>query len=153
MLAGLVIFCFVQDDGGQVHRVAGYVAAGLVVTRLAWGTFAKGQGSLAVLKPSLTETLAYLRARAPRCVGHDPLGLWMVWLIWLLVSLLGLTGWMSRLDPFWGDERLHEIHAWLADALLIAVGLHLLGVALMSWWWGENLPAAMVTGRKRDPAA
>ena len=36
MLAGLVIFCFIQDDGGQVHRTAGYVAAGVVVTRLLW---------------------------------------------------------------------------------------------------------------------
>lgn len=149
MLAALVIFCSIQDDGGQVHRAAGYAAAGLVVTRLLWGVLAKGHGSLAALKPSASATLAYVRARAPRCIGHDPLGLWMVWLLWSLVLLLGLTGWMSRLDTFWGDERLQDIHAWLADALLAAVALHLFGVGVMSWRWRENLSATMVTGRKR----
>lgn len=149
MLAALVIFCSIQDDGGQVHRAAGYAAAGVVVTRLLWAVLAKGHGSLAALKPSATATLAYVRARAPRCIGHDPLGLWMVWLLWSLVLLLGLTGWMSRLDTFWGDERLQDIHAWLADALLAAVALHLLGVGVMSWRWRENLSASMMTGRKR----
>jgi len=73
-----------------------------------------------------------------------------VWLLWLLVLLLALTGWMSHLDAFWGDERVQHVHAWLADALLAAVVLHLLGVGVMSWRWRENLPATMLTGRKRD---
>jgi cytochrome b len=30
------------------------------------------------------------------------------------------------------------------------VVLHLLGVAVMSWRWRENLPLAMVSGRKCD---
>ena len=73
----------------------------------------------------------------------------MVWLLWLLVLLLGVTGWMSRLDAFWGDDRLHDIHAWLADALLIAVAVHLTGIVAMSWRWRENLVGAMFSGRKR----
>jgi cytochrome b len=150
LLAGLVIFCTFQDGGGRVHRLAGYAAAGVVVARLLWAALARGHGSLAALKPSVTATIAFVRARAPRCIGHDPLGLWMVWLLWSLVLLLALTGWMSRLDAFWGDERLQDVHAWLADALLAAVVLHLLGVGVMSWRWRENLPATMVTGRKRD---
>ena len=150
LLAGLVVFCTLQDDGGRVHRLAGYAAAGVVVTRLLWAALARGHGSLSALKPSVSATIAFVRARAPRHIGHDPLGLWMVWLLWLLVVLLALTGWMSRLDAFWGDERLQDIHAWLADALLAAAALHLLGVGVMSWRWRENLPATMVTGRKRD---
>jgi cytochrome b len=77
----------------------------------------------------------------------------MVWLLWTLVLMLGLTGWMSRLDAFWGDERVHSLHAFLADLLLVAVALHLAGVATMSWLWKENLAAAMVTGFKRHTAA
>lgn len=82
-------------------------------------------------------------------MGHDPLGLWMVWLLWSLVALLGLTGWMSHLDAFWGDERAQAIHAWLANALMVAAIVHVLAVGVMSWRWRENLPATMVTGRKR----
>jgi cytochrome b len=75
----------------------------------------------------------------------------MVWLLWSLVLLLGLTGWMTRLDAFWGNETLHEVHAWLAHALVAAVAVHLAGVAAMSWRWRENLVRAMITGRKRAP--
>jgi hypothetical protein len=69
----------------------------------------------------------------------------MVWLLWSLVLLLGLTGWMSRLDAFWGDDGIRVVHAWLADALLIAIAVHLSGIVAMSWRWRENLVAAMLS--------
>jgi len=150
LLAGLVVFDLVRDDGGWLHRSVGYVAVGVVFMRFLWSALVPGHGSFAALRPSMRTTLAYLRGHAPRQMGHDPLGLWMVWLLWSLVLLLGLTGWMSRLDAFWGDERVQDLHAWLADAMLVAVALHLAGVAAMSWHWRENLPASMITGDKRD---
>nr|HET7860095.1 cytochrome b/b6 domain-containing protein [Caldimonas sp.] len=148
-LAALVVFDFVVDDGGPLHRGIGYVAAGVVALRLLHAAWARGEESLRALKPSFARTLAYLRRGTPRTIGHDPLGVWMVWLLWTLVLLLGVTGWMTRLDAFWGDDRLHAVHAVLADALLVAAVLHVAGVAAMSWRWRENLPAAMVTGEKR----
>ena len=149
-LAGLVLFDAVVDDGGPVHRTIGYVAVAVVLARWLWAAVARGESRWTALRPSLAAAREYVRAGAPRTIGHDPLGLWMVWLLWTLVLLLGVTGWMSRLDAFWGDDRVHAVHAWLADALLVAVALHLAGVAVMSWRWRENLPVAMVTGRKRD---
>jgi cytochrome b len=149
LLAALVVFDLFHDDGGWLHRVVGYGAAGVVAARLLWGAFAGGSAGLAALRPSLAGTVAYLRGGAQRTSGHDPLGLWMVWLLWLLVLLLGVTGWISRLDAFWGDDGIRDIHSALAQALLIAVAVHLAGVALMGWRWRENLVAAMLTGRKR----
>jgi cytochrome b len=154
-LAALVAFDLVRDDGDFVHRVAGYVAAGVVGARLLWALLSAGNARLSELRPSLRATLAYLRGlfrgRPQRHAGHDPLGLWMVWLLWLLVLLLGLTGWMSRWDAFWGDERLQAVHAWLADALLVAAAVHVLAVVVMSWAWKENLPRTMITGFQRSP--
>src|SRR5690242_19576476 len=99
-LAALIAFDWWRDDGDYIHRVAGYVAVGIVVARLAWGVLSSGTASVGHMKPSFAGTLAYLRVLRqgppPRSAGHDPLGLWMVWLLWLLVLLLGLTGWMSR---------------------------------------------------------
>jgi cytochrome b len=158
-LAAIVAFELWRDDGGYLHRVIGYVAVGIVAFRLAWAGVPRGDGGLGDLRPCLATTRTYLRllvqGRPPRSAGHDPLGLWMVWLLWLLVLLLGLTGWMTRLDMFWGDDRVQAIHGWLADALLIAVCVHLASVLAMSLLWKENLPAAMLTGRKRpvEPAA
>jgi cytochrome b len=148
-LAALVAFNLLRDDGDLVHRVVGYAAVGVVLARLTWAWLREPTQ----LRLSPSATLAYLRelvrGRAPRSAGHNPLGLWMVWLLWTLVLLLGLTGWMSRWDMFWGDERLHDLHAWLADALMVAVIVHLIGVSAMSWLWKENLPASMITGGRR----
>jgi cytochrome b len=148
-LAAGVLFDFYLDDGGWQHRTIGYAAAGVVAARWLWALFAGGSAGFSTLKPSLRDTVSYLRRGAPRTPGHDPLGLWMVWLLWLIVLLLGITGWMSRLDAFWGDEGIRSIHAWLAQALLIAVAVHLSGIVAMSVRWRENLVAAMLTGRKR----
>jgi cytochrome b len=154
-LAALVAVNLLRDDGGLLHRRLGYVAVALVIGQLTWACFARSPSRIADLWPSLSDSLAYmrllLRGRPPRVMGHDPIGLWMVWLLWTLVLLLGLTGWMSRLDAFWGDDRVRDIHAVLADILLVAVLLHLAGVAMMSWLWKENLPVSMVTGFKRKP--
>jgi len=148
-LAALVLLDFWLDDGGWPHRTIGYAAAGVVVARLLWSAVGSGAARLATLKPSLRDTLSYLRRGTPRMAGHDPLGVWMVWLLWSLVLLLGITGWISRLDAFWGDDGIRAVHAWLAQALLIAVAVHLSGIVAMSWRWRENLVAAMLTGRKR----
>lgn len=158
-LAAIVAFELWRDDGDRLHRVIGYVAVGLVAFRLAWTSLRPGGGGLRALRPSPSATRAYLRllvqGRAPRGPGHDPLGLWMVWLLWLLVLLLGLTGWMTHLDMFWGDDRVQAVHGWLADTLLAAAWVHLASVLAMSLLWKENLPLAMLTGRKRPfgPAA
>jgi cytochrome b len=155
ILAALVAVNLVRDDGDIVHRWLGYAAVAVVLGRLTWACVSRSHGRIASLMPSVSQSIAYvrllLRGQAPRAIAHDPLGLWMVWLLWVLVLLLGVTGWMSRLDAFWGDDRVHDVHALLADILLGAVVLHLAGVAAMSWLWRENLPASMVTGLRRKP--
>jgi cytochrome b len=156
VLAALVVIDLVRDDGDYPHRLVGYAAVAVVLARLLWGFVCRPPGRLDGLLPSVSQSVAYLRLLRrgvpPRPLGHNPLGVWMVWLIWLLVLLLGLTGWMSRLDAFWGDDFLHDAHALLADGLLVAVLVHLVGVGAMSLMWRENLPAAMITGYKRAEA-
>jgi cytochrome b len=148
-----VLYDWFYDDGGPLHRWVGYTAAALVILRWLVGLLQPGPARLSHMVPSVRRTLAYLRpllkGRAPRHAGHDPLGLWMVWLLWLLVLGLGVTGWMMRLDAFWGEDWLEDIHVVLADSLMVCVLLHLAGVLAMSWQWRENLPWAMLSGRKR----
>lgn len=148
-VAACVLVNWVRDEGDLLHRSIGYAAAAVIGIRLCWALGVKGHAGIRALMPSLAGTRSYVREGAPRTVGHDPLGLWMVWLLWALVLLLALTGWMGRLDAFWGDERVEQAHAWLADALVIAVAIHVTGVAVMSRRWRENLAKAMLTGRKR----
>jgi cytochrome b len=48
-----------------------------------------------------------------------------------LITALGVTGWMARLDAFWGDDWLIDLHQGLANVLLGCVAVHLAGVVLM----------------------
>ena len=123
-----------------------------MVARLAWGLARRGEASLIRIVATATEARAYavaLRAgERPRYLGHNPLGALMTLALWALVLAVGISGWVTQLDAFWGDERLHDAHAYLAYALGVAAVVHVAGVIITSRLYGVNLPASMVTGRK-----
>jgi cytochrome b len=151
LVATIVLFNLFNESG-PVHRYAGYVAFGLVVARLVHG-LTRPAGDVAhiglPLWSELRQHLSDLRhGRVHRTLGHNPAGLCMALVLWQLVLLLGLTGWMSQLDQFWGEEWLTDTHELLAETLQVCVVLHWLGVVVMSRLQKENLFKAMITGRK-----
>ena len=140
----------------QFHRAAGYAAAAVVAARLAWGVVgsrhARFAGFLRGPRAAAAYALALAKGRAPRYLGHNPLGAWMVVALLACVAALGLTGWLyTRTDLFFGEPWLESLHAALAWLLLGLVALHIAGVAFTSWRHRENLVRAMVDGTK--PAA
>ena len=151
-VAAAVLFDL-MNESGPVHRATGYGAAALVLLRIVHGLFAR-PGSFAALplpgfKTLRAHAVEVFAGRVHRSLGHNPLGQWMAYLLWVLILTLALTGWMSRLDEFWGEEWLTDLHEALADGLMACLAVHLLGVAAMSRMQGENLVRAMITGRKR----
>jgi cytochrome b len=154
-VALLVLWNFLNEDGSPLHRYAGYGAVALVLLRLVWGCVSGGHAHFSRWWPGMAGILAYLRATlhgaAPRHLGINPAGAAMAAAIWILVLALGLSGWMMRWDMFWGEEWLDLLHALLSDLLLACVALHVLAVLAMSLHHRENLPKAMITGKKRAP--
>src|SRR5258706_3538733 len=152
-VAGIVMWNLYAETGNYVHRVAGYVAAGLVAARVVWGVVGTRNGRFASWWPTRAQLAAYLRALASRKrihhESHNPLGALMIVALWLLVLALGVTGWMMRLDAFWGEEWLENIHRVLATTLEVCVYVHVAAAAAMSVYLRENLIGAMVTGIKR----
>ena len=140
----------------ELHQYWGYAALTLVSLRLVWGFVGGRYARFAQFVRSLPNTLAYLRevlrGHAPRYIGHNPLGGWMVLALIACVGLLGFTGWLYTTDMFWGYGWLADLHAGLGWTLLGLVALHLSGVVFTSVKHRENLVRAMVTGRK-PPAA
>ena len=74
-LAGLVLFDFIVDDGGHVHRVVGYVAAAVIRAPARLGRIRPRRGGVRRAQAVGRGTLDYLRGGARRTIGHDPLGL------------------------------------------------------------------------------
>jgi cytochrome b len=139
-----------------LHQLAGYVAGALIVVRVGWGLFGPGHARFLSFVRGPRATLGYLRdiARGAerRHIGHNPAGGAMVVALIATVAAQVTVGWLQTTDAFWGVEWIEVLHAALARQILVLVALHLGGVLIASLRHRENLPLAMITGRKREAA-
>ena len=150
-VAALVVIELVNEAGANPwHRYLGYAAAALVAARLAWGLVVRGEARLGRMAAAAARVPGYLHAPTPYA-GHNPLGAWMAFALWALILALGVTGWMTQLDAYWGEQWLQDLHAALAYSLGALALLHIAGVLVTSRMYRANLVAAMVTGKKRLP--
>ena len=156
-LAATVIASFITHEGGRdLHETLGWAALAVAVVRLLMGFASRvGHARFASFVQSPARTLRYavmvLRHRAPRYIGHNPLGGWMMVLLLADVLACGFTGWLYTTDTFWGVEWVEELHSALGHAFIPLVLLHVAGAIHASRAHRENLVAAMLHGRKRAP--
>ncbi len=157
-LVSSVAVAWLTGDGGPklVHHWAGYLAAVLIGIRLVWGVVGPRHARFTAFVRHPRAILAYLRdiARGAerRFIGHNPAGGAMIVSLLLILAAQVTTGWLSTTDMFFGVDWIEEVHGLSSKLILVLIGLHVLGVAIASWRHRENLPLAMLTGRKR-PAA
>lgn len=157
LVAAVAAAWWTGGSAGPVHEYLGYAAAAIVAARVAWGFVGSRHARFAQFVHGPRETAGYGRAvlagRAPRYLGHNPLGGWMVLALLACVAALGLTGWLYTTDWLWGYAWLEQLHAALGWLLVGLAALHVAGVAFTSWQHRENLVAAMFSGRKAPPGA
>jgi cytochrome b len=142
------------DEWRNVHVMLGYTVLGLIAFRLLWGfvgtpyarfrSFAYGPGK------AVRHIRDEVAGRAPRYLGHNPAGSWAVYGLLALGLATGVTGYLYYSEI--GGETFEDVHEVLANAWLVLVVLHVLGVIFSSVMQRENLVRAMVTGRKRGAA-
>lgn len=144
------------DTWDDMHEVSGYIAAALIAFRLLWGLIGPRYARFTQFLRRPTEVVAYLsdilKGRERRYIGHNPAGAAMILVLLLFMTGTALTGWLYTTSMFWGSDWVEEIHEFLANSLLVLVGLHVAGVVLASIRHQESLVRAMVSGRKRRPA-
>jgi cytochrome b len=128
------------------------VLVALVAARIIWGFVGLRRARFAAFMKPPADILRYARGalagKAPRHLGHNPLGGAMA--AAMLAALLGVCwlGWLLTTDAHWGVEEYKEIHEAAAYGLFGMVGLHLMGVIWTRASHRENLVKAMFTGRK-----
>ena len=154
------------ERGNTLHRYAGYIVIGFVLARLIWGIIGTKNARFANFIPRPKEFVVYmkalLRGEHPYYEGHNPAGAVMI--VFLLSGLLatGLTGWLSTLgDVFdgwqasvaaatdfvdWGD-----VHEVFANLTMLAAGIHITAVVVVSHMTRENLVHSMLSGYKYKP--
>ncbi|WP_298013993.1 cytochrome b/b6 domain-containing protein [uncultured Aquabacterium sp.] len=134
------------------HEPAGYVAIGCTAMRIVWGVYGTRYARFRQFVRRPSTTLRYAQAvrqgRAPRHIGHNPLGGWMALTLLASTAAIAVSGWLQTTDRYWGSETLEWVHTGLAWSLLGLIFLHVLGVIVTSRHHGENLVLAMLDGRK-----
>ena len=141
------------EELGTIHEWSGYLIAALVATRVLWGFAGTTHARFSDFVHGPRQTLSHLKdtlgLRARRYLGHNPAAGAMVVAMLVMLTTTVVTGIMMISDAWWGSEWLEEFHEGAANATLLLVGLHLVGVLVTSFEHGENLVRAMVTGKKR----
>lgn len=137
-----------------LHRVAGYSAIALVVFRLLWGFFGSRYARFDKLPRLLAAAPRYLarfsKGRAGGYIGLNPAGAMMLVTSLALVLISAISGWMQITIRFFGVDWVEQLHTWSSYAVLGLAAIHILGVVIASVLQQQNLPAAMLTGRKRQ---
>jgi len=66
--------------------------------------------------------------------------------LFLLFTLLitAVSGWMQTLDAFWGEDWVQNLHAWSADAAMIAVVVHVSAVLIIQYRYKVPLIKHMI---------
>jgi cytochrome b len=142
------------DRWRNVHAMLGYTVLGLIAFRLIWGVVGTRHARFRSFAYCPRAAVLHLRdevaGRARRYLGHNPAGSWAVYGLLTLGVATGVTGYLGYYEI--GGEAFEEVHEVLANAWLVLVVLHVLGVVFSSVMQRENLVRAMVTGLKRGPA-
>jgi len=158
-----------QDDARYLdfHVFCGYLIGALIVFRVIWGFVGTRWARFSSFAFGPFAALRYLRdllrRRQAHFVGHNPAGSWAIFIVLTLGTLSVLSGVaalggekqqgpLQGLLTFTQGDALREAHSVLAWTMLAVVALHILGVVVSSFSDRENLPAAMVRGRKRARA-
>jgi cytochrome b len=155
LVASIVLAWLTRKGGGAWHEWIGYASLALVALRITWGWVGSRYARFSQFVRSPSDTWRYagavLRAGAPRYIGHNPLGAWMIVALLANIALVGFTGWLYTTNAYWGEKWLEDLHNSLANSLLVLVAGHVAGVVVTSFVHRENLVAAMIHGRKRPP--
>ncbi|WEJ56728.1 cytochrome b/b6 domain-containing protein [Devosia sp. FJ2-5-3] len=153
IVTGVVLNLWVFEHGKYAHRLTGYVVVAALATRLVWGIVGTRHARFSDFFPTprrvITHVYALWRGEDARQLGHSALGALMMLALMAVLTGLGLTGWMMGLDAFWGVKWVEDLHGLLANSVMALAILHVAAAVIESVRHGENLPWAMITGRKR----
>ena len=137
------------ESWAATHVFTGLLTLGLVGYRVIWGVIGSRYARFSSFLFSPATAIRYLLAtgngNAQRHVGHNPAGSWMIYVMLLLGAGIAIFG----LATLSSEERFEDVHQVLANVAIGVIVAHIVGVAVASMLHGENLPQAMVTGRKQ----
>lgn len=134
----------------DIHVLLGYTLAGLIAFRLVWGVVGSRYARFGSFLFPPSRVMAYLksllRGTPEPHLGHNPAGGLAIIALLVLGVAVAASGYASYQEV--GGEWLEDLHEGAANAMLLMVFVHLVGVVVSSVLHRENLVGAMFTGWK-----
>lgn len=135
----------------DLHVMLGYTLLGLIAFRLVWGFAGTRYARFKDFAYTPAKVVQYLKSlvsgKPEHYLGHNPAGAVAIFLLLALGLTTGISGWLLYNDI--GGEWFEDVHEFLANSMLVVVGVHIAGVIVSSFLHRENLARAMVTGYKQ----
>jgi cytochrome b len=152
-LLALVLAAFATGDEAEgAHIAIGYAIVMLLVFRILWGFIGPKSAHFSDFVKTPSQVRKFLgeslRGTAPRSLGHNPAGGFMILALLGLIGAISATGYFLTTDPP-GSQAMKALHEAIAYALIPLAALHVGGVLWSSLAHRENLVRAMITGMKQ----
>lgn len=155
IFAGLFIVAFliaktVDDETAtySYHMLAGLLLAFTVLLRIGWGFFGGLNSRFSNFALNPKDLVAYLKGVVAgdkqKWGGHNPASSWATLIMLMLPLGLATTGLLMAT----GTEDIEDVHELFANAFLIVVLLHVVGVVLHGLRHKDAIALSMVDGRK-----
>lgn len=166
VLVALIGLSWYSGETGDMdlHIRSGMAILTLVIFRVIWGfagsATSRFSGFLRSPHAAMKYGLDLARNRAPRFLGHNPLGGWMVVVLLLSLAVQAGAGLFANDDIFTEGPLAHlvtkdtsdfltVVHKTSFNVLLALAAIHI-AAALFYWLGkGENLILPMITGKKQ----
>lgn len=174
LFATIVVAYVSEPDWFDLHVWSGFFVTGLILFRLFWGFVGTEHARFSdfVFGPRavFNDLKAFLSGHPVRYIGHSPAGGAMVVILLVALSAVTLTGLElyaveEHSGPFVsfqagvvgviGEQAQskfywREVHGFIVNLTLLLALVHVVCVLVCSVLLRENMPLAMITGRKDE---
>ncbi|WP_158683455.1 cytochrome b/b6 domain-containing protein [Pseudoalteromonas sp. T1lg24] len=134
------------------HMIAGATLGLCIVWRFIWGLIGTKHARFSdyVLKPKTL--ICYLKESLTKhkksWIGHNPASSWAAIVMMLLAFFLIVSGILMTTGPF--NEAIEELHELAANAFMLVVVLHILGVLVHTVKQQDPIAKSMISGYKNN---
>jgi len=145
------------------HAYFGYSVLILLIFRITWGFVGSRHSRFGSFFPSPQKVIDYLQGKAPRVLGHNPLGSLSVFVLLMSLSAQAITGlFVDDEIAFRGPfakyvsgstvSLLSKVHYWNHWLIYALITIHITAIIYYHKFKGEDLIKPMISGDKEiDP--
>ncbi len=153
LFLGAFILAKTTDDESlafSYHMLLGIVLCFLIGLRIVWGFVGSKYARFSSFRLYPRELVIYFRdlltSRTARFPGHNPASSWAAIAMLVLGLGIGLSGYMMTQGS--GKDFYEDLHELFANAFIVVIALHILGLLIHSFRHKENIALSMLDGGK-----